>query len=462
MPPGTPENSPGALRMTGLDHWSDVESMQPEELRVLQETRLTVQLKRLYDSSPFYRRKFDEVGALPSDIGTLQDLAGLPFTEKQELRDAQREHPPLGTHAGVEMADVVRVHATSGTTGTPSYIGVTHLDSALWQEAVARAYYAQGVRAESVVVIGFGIGFFVGGLPVQQALTAIGATAVPIGTGATDRLIDAAVDLKADVLTCTPSYASYIADHLSTRRGIDPATLGLRHVLVGAEPGGGIPAVRSALQEKWEARVTESIGNGDVIPIHSGECEAQAGNHFLVPDMVLLEVIDPASGAVVEIGPGPTRGELAFTHLDRQCGALVRFRTRDHVEIRGDQCECGRTGLRMVCIGRTDDMLLVRGVNVWPSAVKDVVAGFAPRVTGQLRIALDRAGHHQNPPLHVVVEVADRGEIQPGEIEEALKARLAATFSVSCVAAGALPRTHAKEKLLWRRDLDPDPCRAGV
>ncbi len=448
--------------MNRLDHWSDVESMQPEELRALQEEKLTIQLRRLCDTSPFYRRKFDEVGASPSDIGTLQDLSELPFTEKQELRDAQQEHPPLGTHAGVDMADVVRVHATSGTTGTPSYIGVTHLDSAQWQEAVARAYYAQGVRPHSVVMIGFGIGFFVGGLPVQQALAAIGATAVPIGIGATDRLIDAAVELRATVLTCTPSYAGYIADHLSTRRGIDPATLGLERVLVGAEPGGGIPAVRSALQEKWQARVTESVGNGDVVPIHSGECEGQKGNHFLVPDMVLLEIIDPASGAVVDTGPGPTRGELVFTHLDRQCGALVRFRTRDHVEIRGDECECGRTGPRMVCIGRTDDMLLVRGVNVWPSAVKDVVTSFAPRVTGQLRIALDREGHHHDPPLHVVVEVADRGEIRPREIEESLKARLAATFSVSCVAAGTFPRTQTKEKLLWRRDLDPDPCRAGV
>ena len=170
-------------RMKRLDHWSDVESIESDELRVLQEMRLAIQLKWLHDSSPFYRRKFQEAGASPSDIRTLQDLTGLPFTEKQELRDAQREHPPLGTHAGVEMADVVRVHATSGTTGTPSYIGVTRRDSALWKQAVARAYYAQGVRADSVVVIGFGIGFFVGGLPVQQALAAIGATAVPIGPG---------------------------------------------------------------------------------------------------------------------------------------------------------------------------------------------------------------------------------------------------------------------------------------
>ena len=448
--------------MNRLDHWSGVESMSPAELRALQEEKLRKQLTALHRCSPFYRRKFATASAFPDDIRTLEDLAGLPFTEKQELRDSQSACPPLGEHAGTEMADIERVHATSGTTGMPSYVGVTAHDSALWREAVARAYYSQGVRRESVVVIGFGIGFFVGGIPVQQAVTAIGAAAVPVGIGATDRLIDAAIDLRADVLTCTPSYARHIAEHLLARRRMEPSDLGLRRVLVGAEPGGGIPAVRAALQESWNATVTESVGNGDVIPIHSGECEAQRGNHFLVPDMVLPEIIDPSSGAVLDLDRGPTSGELVLTHLDRQCGALVRFRTRDHVEVRSDSCPCGRTGPRMVCVGRTDDMLLVRGVNVWPSAVKDVVNGFAPRVTGQLRIALDREGHHLDPPLNVVVEVPDRGEIQPSEIERELRERLVAACSVSFVDAGTFPRTQTKEELLWRRDLDPDPCRAGA
>lgn len=447
--------------MSGSDHWSRVESMDAGELRSLQEEKLRAQVARVYRRSAFYRRKFDEAGASPCDIATLDDLSGLPFTEKHELRDSQRDHPPLGAHAGVAMADVARIHATSGTTGAPSYIGVTAQDGARWREAVARAYFAQGVRSSSVVVIGFGIGFFVGGLPVQQALAAIGATAIPVGVGATDRLVRAATDLGADVLTCTPSYAAHIADHIAAHHRTDPSELGLKRILVGAEPGGGIPAVRAALQQAWHARVTESVGNGDVIPIHSGECEAQSGNHFLVPDMVLPEIIDPESGTVTDVGRRAVTGELVLTHLDRQCGALVRFRTRDHVEIRGDRCECGRTGPRMVCIGRTDDMLLVRGVNVWPSAIKDVVAGFGPRVTGHLRIALDGDGHHHEPPLHVVVE-ADPDEIHPGEIETALRARLVATCSVSLVAPGTFPRTHAKEKLLWRRDLDPDPCRAGA
>ncbi|MCQ3807809.1 MAG: hypothetical protein OXB92_00035 [Acidimicrobiaceae bacterium] len=448
--------------MNRLDHWSGVESRSRAELRTLQEEKLRLQLTALYRRSPFYQRKFEAAGAVPEDIRMLEDLAGFPFTEKQELRDSQRACPPLGEHAGALLVDIERVHATSGTTGTPCYVGVTARDSALWREAVARAYYSQGVRRESVVVIGFGIGFFVGGIPVKQALAAIGATTVPVGTGATDRLIDTLIDLQADVLTCTPSYARHIAEHLLARRGIEPSDLGLRRVLVGAEPGGGIPAVRAALQETWKATVTESVGNGDVIPIHSGECEAQDGNHFLVPDMVLAEVVEPSSGAVLDVDRGLTRGELVLTHLDRQCGALVRFRTRDHVEVRSDPCPCGRTGPRMVCLGRTDDMLLVQGVNVWPSAVKDIVGGFAPRVTGELRIALDREGHHLDPPLHVVVEVNDRAAIEPGEIERELRGRIVASCSVSFVAAGTFPRTQTKEKLLWRRDLDPDPNSAGA
>ena len=448
--------------MNRLDHWSDVESMSLDQLFSLQADKLSKQLSALCRRSPFYRRKFAAAGALPEDIRTPEDLAGLPFTVKQELRDSQRGRPPLGEHAGADMTDVVRVHATSGTTGTPSYVGVTARDSALWTEAVARAYYAQGVRPDSVVMIGFSIGFFVGGIPVQQALDAIGATAVPVGTGATDRLIDAAIDLGADSLTCTPSFARHIAESLVTRRSIDPSELGLRRILVGAEPGGGIPAVRAALERSWNARVTESVGNGDVVPIHSGECEEQAGNHFLVPDMVLAEVIDPSTGEVLHAGRQPVRGELVLTHLDRQCGALVRFRTRDHVEVRSGGCPCGRTGWRMVCVGRTDDMLLVRGVNVWPSAVKDVVNGFAPRVTGHLRIAVEGEGHHLEPPLNVVVEVPDRSAIHPGEIEMELRAKLVTACSVSFVDAGTFPRTHTKEKLLWRRDLDPDPCRAGA
>ena len=446
--------------MTRRKYWSAVESMSPEELRDLQADKLRRQLGAVHRRSPFYRRKFAAVGAFPEDIRTPEELAGLPFTDKQELRRSQRARPPLGEHAGADMAEVVRVHATSGTTGTPSFVGVTAHDSALWSEAVARAYYAQGIRTESVVVIGFSIGFFVGGIPVQQALAAIGATAVPVGTGATDRLIDAAIDLGADSLTCTPSFARHIAESLTTRRGIDPSELGLRRVLVGAEPGGGIPAVRAALEESWNATVTESVGNGDVIPIHSGECEEQVGNHFLVPDMVLAEVIDPSTGEVLHVGRRPVRGELVLTHLDRECGALVRFRTRDHVEAWSGGCACGRTGWRMVCVGRTDDMLLVRGVNVWPSAVKDIVSSFAPRVTGHLRIALDGEGHHLEPPLNVVVEVPDRSAIHPAEIEEELRARLVASCSVSFVDAGTFPRTHTKEKLLWRRDLDSDPCRA--
>lgn len=454
--------------MNEVDHWSPIESADPEQIRDEQLAALRAQLERLMSRSPFYTEKLAAAGFELGDAASLRDLSQLPFTEKQELRDTQAEQPPLGAHAGVEMVDVERIHASSGTTGKPSYIGLTATDAARWREAVTRAYYTQGVRRDSVVAMGFGIGFFVGGLPVQQGLAAIGATVIPVGTGATERLIEASLDLGANALACTPSYAAYLADRTQAVAGIAPEAIGFKRVLVGAEPGGGIPAFRAALQDVWNATVTESVGNGDVVPIHSAECEAQNGSHFLVPDMAVMEVIDPDTAEVIDIWAQPrSEGELVFTHLDRECAALVRFRTRDHVEIRTDPCPCGRTGPRMVCVGRTDDMLLLRGVNVWPSAVKDVISEFRPRLSGQFRIALDQAGHHHDPPLHIVAEVgassdagADRTAIG-SEVEAALRAKLIVTCAVELVDAGTFPRTETKEKLLWRRDLDPDPKTAG-
>lgn len=455
----------GDLRAGPHGHWSAIESADPEQIRELQSAALGAQLRSVLARSEFYRHKFAATGALIEDVKTVDDLCELPFTHKEELLRSQTEHPPLGGHSGVTMAEVERVHASSGTTGKPSYIGVTATDAQRWREAVARAYYAQGVRSGSVVTMGFGIGFFVGGIPVQQALAAIGATAIPVGVGATERLIEASTDLGADILTCTPTYAAHLAEHLA-RRSIDPRSLGFERILVGAEPGGGIPAVRIALESAWGAKVTESLGNGDIVPIHSGECEAGDGNHFLVPDMAVLEVIEPDTQKVVDFSSrAESSGELVLTHLDRQCNALIRFRTRDHVSVRTDPCRCGRTGPRLVCIGRTDDMLIVRGVNVWPTAVADVVNSFRPRLNGRFRIALDRPGHHHDPPLLIVAETTGAGAstaagLQPAQVEAALRDRLIVTCKVDFVAEATFPRTHTKEQLLWRRDLEPNPAKA--
>ena len=227
---------------------SAVETASPDEVRALQNGKLRTQMAYLKAHSPFVAEKLSSAGASFEDVRSVDDLAGLPFTTKQELRDSQRSHPPLGNHAAATRERIVRVHASSGTTGAPSYVPVTAHDSALWREAVRRVFRCQGVRSTSTVAMGFSIGFFVGGIPLAQGVEDIGATFLPIGAGATDRLLDSISRMRADTLACTPSYALYLAE-AARDRGIDVAELGVERLTVGAEPGGGVPEIRRHLEE---------------------------------------------------------------------------------------------------------------------------------------------------------------------------------------------------------------------
>lgn len=427
------------------------EEMPPAALRDLQERKLRSQLAYVWDRSPFYREKLSTAGVTSKDVRTIDDLAQVPFTTKDELRASQLAQPPLGAHAAASMEEVVRVHASSGTTGRPSYIGVTKHDAATWAESVARAYYSQGVRPSSILALGFGIGFFVGGIAVQAACEAIGATVVPVGVGASDRLVSAFDDLGADQLTCTPSYARYLAEHVRTKLGRDPRELGVERIFLGAEPGGGVPAVRAHLEELWGARVSESIGNGDVMPVYAGDCEERTGAHFQAPDLLIMEVIDPDTGRALSLQEAEVHGELVFTHIDRQCVPLVRFRSRDLAVVRTEPCPCGRTGPRLRVVGRTDDLLIVRGVNIWPSAVKDVITSLRPLTTGEFEILLRDPPPVINGPLPLRVEhglgATDVDAVRQTVAEE-LRARLIVATEIEMVAPGTLPRFEMKAKLI--------------
>ena len=429
---------------------SAVETAGPEELRALQDGKLRGQMAYLKAHSPFVAEKLSRAGAAFEDIRTVDDLAFLPFTTKQELRDSQLAHPPFGNHAAAPRERIVRVHATSGTTGTPSYIPVTAHDSALWREAIRRVFWCQGVRPTSTVAMGFSIGFFVGGIPLAQGIEALGATFLPIGAAETDRLLDSIALLGADVLACTPSYALYLAE-AARARGIDVAELGVERLAVGAEPGGGIPEVRRQIEEAWQARVTESVGNGDVVPVYAAESDSQDGCHLLTPDMVIMEIIDPDSGRVQSLDSDRIEGEMVFTHIDREAAPLVRFRSGDRVVVRTAPGPDGRTGPRIRVVGRTDDLLILRGVNVWPSAIRDVVAGFRPRVTGAMRIVLPRPGPKADPPLHIRVEHGDEAADLDGlakALEKALREKLIFTARVELVPPGSIPRSTMKTRLV--------------
>ncbi len=430
----------------------EIETMPPAEIGRMQLARLQQQLAYVYARSPFYRRKFDAAGTTPSNIRHLEDLTAFPFTTKDELRESQTEELPLGTHQAAPGRDIIRLHSSSGTTGRPSYVGVTARDRDGWTRSVSRVYWSQGVRPDSVVMMGFGLGFFVGGLPLHDAIEEIGATFIPIGTGASDRLLNSIRDTGADMLTCTPSYATYLAEYAREQMGIDPRSLGIKRIQGGAEPGAGVPAIRQRLEEEWGCMVTEGIGNADLIPVYGAECDRQSGMHFLAPDLMLLELIDPDSSEPIEFTEGAT-GELVATHLDRECVPLVRFRTRDHVVVWTEPCPCGRTGVRMRCIGRTDDMLILRGVNVFPSAIKDVVMSLRPHTTGEIQILVDQPGPRVEPPLKIRVEhgpaVSELAELKH-KIETTLREKLIFSAVVELLPPGTLPRYEMKAQLVHR------------
>lgn len=422
------------------------------ELLDRQMGKLARQLSYLRRRSPFYQRKLAVAGMERPPVRTLADLGRLPLTTKEELRESQLQDPPLGSHAAADLRSVVRIHSSTGTTGQPSWVGLTRRDAATWTDVVARALATQGLGPDDVVVHGTSLGLFVGGLPIKDAVEKLGATFVPIGTGASEKAVMALRSLGANVLHSTPSYALYLAEYVREKYGIDPRELGVNKVVVGGEPGGGEPATRALIEQGWGARVTEGMGNADMAPIIFAECPAQAGMHHTAGDHVLVELIDPDSGRQQPWEPGLI-GELVYTATDRECCPLLRFRTGDRVEVLGVGCACGRLGPRIRCIGRTDDMLIVLGVNVFPSAIRDVVSSLHPETTGAIQVLLPRPGPRVEPPLQVVAEygqgATDLAALRT-TVQSLIRARLTVPAEVELVPPDTLPRSEMKSRLVRR------------
>jgi len=377
----------------------------------------------------------------------LSRIAELPLTEKDELRATRTPENPIGTHLCVGPREIVRIYSTSGTTGTPSYIPLTAADLENWIAGSARSYAASGLAAGDRVVTTYNAGPFVAGAALD-AFERIGVSHVPLGTSGSERLLQTMEQLRPDAVVLTPSYAAYLTFlELADLRGSS-----VRRVLVAGEPGGGEPAFRAKLEEGWGARVTEAMGVGDIGPSLWGECEEQEGMHFGARGFVHVELIDPETGTALQMEDGAT-GELVLTHLRHRAAPLLRFRTRDHVEVRTSPCRCGRTGPRIRCIGRTDDMLIVRGVNVFPAAVREVVSSFAPDVSGHVLVKPAAPGVKQEPPLPVVVEL-ERGVNADDALAEAIRERLRAALvvqtRVELVPWGSLQRSDYKSRLLAR------------
>jgi phenylacetate-CoA ligase len=403
------------------------------------------QVAYLLQRSAFYRAKLGG-----RRVGGLADIAELPLTEKRELRATVTPDNPVGAHLCAARAEIVRIYSTSGTTGSPSYIPLTAGDLENWITGSARSYEASGIEAGQRIVSTYNAGPFVAGAALAS-FDRLGLTHIPVGTGNTERLMQAIELLRPEAVVLTPSYAAHLIEWAQDR-GVDLAGSSVERVLVAGEPGGGEPAFRARLEAGWGAKVTEAMGVGDIGVSLFGECEQQDGMHLGAHGFVHVELIDHESGDALELADGAT-GELVLTHLRHRAAPLLRFRTRDHVEVRAAPCPCGRPGPRIRCIGRTDDMLIVRGVNVFPSAVRDVVSGFAPAVSGHIRVRPKAGGVKQDPPLPVSVELArgaDADRSLADAIRERLRSVLVVQTSVELVPWGTLARSEYKSRLVER------------
>jgi len=424
-------------------YWNEkIETMPVEELRKNQLQKLKAQVKHCYEHSSFYHKKFDETNLKPDDIKSLQDLSKIPFTIKNDLRD----NYPFGM-VTVKPQEIVEIHASSGTTGNPIVGAYTKGDMDMWQELMARSIYTVGGRQSDVIHIAYGYGLFTGGLGFHYGAQKLGAKIVPASGGMTQRQIKLMKDLKATLLACTPSFAVYLAETMA-QEGIDPRReLDLRLGMFGAEPWSN--QIRERVEREMGIQAFDVYGLTELCgPGVSIECSEHDGLHVW-EDNFIIETIDPDTGEVLEPGQ---EGELVFTTLTKKGMPMLRYRTRDISKVNIEPCNCGRTHSRMMRIhGRSDDMLIIRGVNVFPSQIEYAVMCFS-ELAAQYLIVVDRPSALDT--FVVKVELCEKASKDPSLDENSLKTDIqkrihivtGISADVEIVKPGELPRSEGKAK----------------
>jgi phenylacetate-CoA ligase len=422
----------------------EIEKMSRAELEALQLERLKATVTRCYEDIPFYRQSFDAAELVPSDIQTLDDLRKLPFTTKQDMRDAY----PFDLFAiPVDDERVQRLHASSGTTGNATVVGYTQSDIDVWGDTFARAIAQVGGDGHSILQVAYGYGLFTGGLGAHEGGIRIHSTILPMSSGNTKRQVQMMHDFGVDILACTPSYALLIAD-TAIEMGFDPANdFKISGAICGAEPCS--EGMRRDIERKLGVKMVDIYGLSEVMgPGVSCECRHQSGLH-VAEDHFIIEILDPDT---LEPVPDGEYGEVVFTTLSKECSPLIRYRTRDISRIVPGACECGRTLRRMDRIqGRTDDMLIIRGVNVFPSQFQEVLAGF-DEVTSYYQIILSNEGPLDHVTLKVeTVPEFDFDEIRKIEnlqrrINTELKSNLQVSVEVKVVEPKSIERSEGKAR----------------
>lgn len=416
----------------------DIETASHDYLRALQSARLIKMVENCYKNVPFYKQKFDEAGILPGDIKSIEDISKLPFTIKQDLRD----NYPFGLFA-VSKEELVRVHASSGTTGKQTVVGYTEHDVSIWSESAARALSAAGATKGDYVHVSYGYGLFTGGLGLHYGTEKLGATAIPVSSGNTNRQIQIMQDFGSNILCCTPSYAMYLGESLKAA-GIDSSKLPLRAGIFGAEAWS--ENMRKEIEKSLNIKAYDIYGLSEIAgPGVAFECSAQKGMH-INEDYFYPEVVDPDT---LEPLPDGVFGELVFTCIGKEALPLVRYRTRDISALSHEECECGRTLVKMLKPkGRSDDMLIIRGVNVFPSQVEHVILSLGMEPNYQ--IVVERKNNLDI--MTVNIEMSDtlfsdsirEIEAQENKIKNAMHTTLGIAAVIKLVEPRSLPRSEGK------------------
>ena len=433
-----------------MEHYyqPEIETASPETLKKMQDERLVAQIRHVYDNVAYYRKMMDEKGVKPEDIRSTEDLRKLPFMSKKDLRDSY----PDGLLA-VPKKDCVRIHSTSGTTGKRVVAFYTQHDVDMWEDCTARAIVAAGGTDEDVVQIAYGYGLFTGGMGLHGGSHKAGCLTLPMSSGTTERQIQFMQDLGTTILCCTPSYAAYLGECIK-ERGINPDDLALKSGIFGAEPW--TEEMRQDIQKSLGIKAYDIYGLTEISgPGVAFECSAQQGMH-INEDLFLAEIINPETGEPL---PEGEKGELVFTTLCKEAYPMIRYRTRDICVIHREKCSCGRTLIKMCKpMGRSDDMLIIRGVNVFPSQIETVLLneGYTPNY----RIEVDRVNNTDT--LDVFVELSEEhftdtiGGItsQEKSLAAAMKTMLGINPKVHLVEPKSIERSEGKAvRVIDRRKL---------
>lgn len=429
-----------------MAYWNkECECMDEGERRKLQSERLVRLVERIYNNVPHYRAKMDSIGLLPGDIKSVEDLSKLPFTVKQDIRDTY----PYGMFAA-PMSEIVRIHASSGTTGKQTVVGYTKNDLEMWSECMARALTGAGADKDSIIQIAYGYGLFTGGFGVHYGAEKIGAAVIPASSGNTSRQITILQDFGTTFLCCTPSYALYLAEEIANA-GIKKEDLKLKAGVFGAEPW--TEEMRTEIQNKLGIKAYDIYGLSEIMgPSVACECEERHGMH-IQEDHFIVEIINPETGEVL---PDGEKGEVVFTTITKEGFPLIRYRTRDISRIIPGKCACGRTTRRLDKFsGRTDDMLIIRGVNVFPSQIESVLLEMG-ETAPHYEILVDRVANHDNMEVHVEMTPAFFSDsVKNIELtEKKIAGRLASVLGISAKVVLVEPKSIERSEGKAKRIID--------